>query len=1045
MKQILALSFCLFSSLFVRAAPQPPVTALCYSPSGKVLAIGTYGEVALLDVGGNEIRRKLTGLIERVTAIAFSKDGTRLAVASGQPSKSGLIHLWKLGPTSNVLEAEKPTIIQAHQDIIYTLSFSPDGKMLASAGYDRIIQLWDTSTTQSIRTLKDHSDTVFSVAFHPDGKLLASASGDRAVKVWDVHKGTRLHTLSEPTDWVYAVCWHPLGKHLAAAGIDKSIRVWDANMEGNKLVHSVFAHTQPVTRLAYSSDGRTLFSMSEGKNLKRWDTATMKESLVFPPQPQTLLSLALRPDDQQVAVGRYDGVVVVFNAADGKEIGQPFPAKPKPPQLNKISPAFGPRGKTIRIRAEGQNLDDVAEATFSLAGGTAKVLPNTRSSTGVDLDLSIPASIAPGIGQLALKSAAGTSANLGFIVDRYPVTEEKGAIDSASKGLTVTVPTTVVGKIHKAGDCDFYRFELQQGQQLGVQVLSTVLGSKLESIIQLTDASGKILAQSTNGLLGFVCHSSGTYALGIRDKEYRGGAEMFYRIHLGEIPIITGVFPLGLQRGTQETIQVRGVHLPGDGIVKMTAPKDALTGTQLPVSLPAIKGESPLGDASLVIGEFPEIVIDARDEEKTVASPGTANGIIAKPGRMQTLRFSAQRGETQIIEVHARQLGSPLDSFIEVLDQGGKPVIRSTLRSVSRTFSTFRDHDSVSAGIRLESWNGLAMEDLLYVDGEIMKILDLPKNPDDDCQFYQVAGQRLGFFDTTPIHHSNGSAMYKIEMHAPGSTFPPNGLPTFQLAYRNDDGGPGYGKDSRLFFTPPADGIYKVRIGDSRGLGGADFAYRLTIREPRPDFKITFSPTPTVPRGGSTPVSVTARRIDGYDGPIACKFENLPAGIEMPSSSIESGQTTTTVPLYAAGNAAIPEKTAPLKLIASANIGGRQIIHEATAALPKLIDPGDIITTTALGEVNIHPGQEARLLVKIERKNGFKGRIPLEVKGLPHGVRVLNIGLNGILVTERDAEREIVIYAEPWVKPAEVPFIVMARQESKGSIHGAKGVLLRVK
>ena len=346
--------------------------------------------------------------------------------------------------------------------------------------------------------------------------------------------------------------------------------------------------------------------MSEGKSLKRWDTTTMKESVVFPAQTQTLLSFALRPDDRQVAVGRYDGVVVVFNTADGKEISQPFPAKPKPPQPTRISPAFGARGKTIRIRAEGQNLQDVAEAGFSWAGVTAKILPDTRSSTGVDLDLVIPALTPPGLGQLTLKSPAGASVNLPFIVDRYPATEEKGAMDSASKGLAITLPASVMGKIHKAGDCDFYRFELQQGQQLGVQVLSASLGSKLEPILSLTDAKGKILAHSTNGLLGFVCPSPGIYALGIRDKDYRGGADMFYRIHLGEIPIITGAFPLGLQRGTEEKIQLRGVFLPGDGVIKMTAPKDALPGTRLPVTPPPMKGESPLGGVSVVVGEFPD-------------------------------------------------------------------------------------------------------------------------------------------------------------------------------------------------------------------------------------------------------------------------------------------------------------------------------------------------------------------------------------------------------------------------------------------------------
>jgi hypothetical protein len=82
--------------------------------------------------------------------------------------------------------------------------------------------------------------------------------------------------------------------------------------------------------------------------------------------------------------------------------------------------------------------------------------------------------------------------------------------------------------------------------------------------------------------------------------------------------------------------------------------------------------------------------------------------------------------------------------------------------------------------------------------------------------------------------------------------------------------------------------------------------------------------------------------------------------------------------------------------------------------------------------------------VKVERRNGFKGRVPLEVRGLPHGVRVLDVGLNGILITEHDTSRTIAIYCEPWVQPIEHPLVVLARREGKNTEHAAKSVLLRV-
>src|SRR5207249_9869771 len=98
-------------------------------------------------------------------------------------------------------------------------------------------------------------------------------------------------------------------------------------------------------------------------------------------------------------------------------------------------------------------------------------------------------------------------------------------------------------------------------------------------------------------------------------------------------------------------------------------------------------------------------------------------------------------------------------------------------------------------------------------------------------------------------------------------------------------------------------------------------------------------------------------------------------------------------------------------------IDGRETRHEAIGQLPKILKPGDIITSLDQSEIVLHPGSEVRVRTKIERRGGFKGRVPLDVRGLPRGVRVLDIGLNGILVTENETSRSFVIYAEPWVQP----------------------------
>src|SRR5262245_5549682 len=950
----------------IQAAPPPPVTAVSYHPGGKFLVAGTRGDIAVVDAARNEVVAHLGGQIARVTAVAISRDGKRLAVASGEPAKSGVVKLYAVTESGPKLETKGE--LTGAKDVQYTLDFAPDNKTLAAAGYDRVIRLWDAETLKPIRELKDHSDTVYGVAFSPDGKLLASASADRAVKVWDPQTGKRLYTLGDPTDWVYALTWHPDGKRLTAAGVDKSIRVWEATADGGKLIHAVFADTQPVTKLAYSKDGQFLYSISEGPNLKKWDAARMVEKFVYSPQKETMMSLAIRPDGKQVAIGRFDGVLQLIEADSGKTVAEPLPEKPKPPAIGKLTPNFGPRGRTTRVTVEGQHLTGDLSVACGVPGVAIKVVGGADAKREIDID--VAANVPAGPVALTFKSGAGAASPVNFIVDRYPAIADAASIDSARRGRSVTLPTTIAGTLDRAGQADYFRFSAKARQQVGAQILTATVASKLDPVLELTDAEGRVLAESLNGLLAYICPVDGTYAIGVHDKEYRGGADQFYRLHVGDIPIVSGVVPMGLERGKDATVNLVGVNL-GASTASVKVPADAAIGSRVPLPWPE-KGEKPLGNASVLVGEFPEAT--AEKSEARIATPGTANGVIGRPGETHLVRFAAKKGQQLMIETNARRAGSPLDSVVEVLDSRGNPVGRATLRCTARTFVVFRDHDSAAPGIRIEAWNELAMDDYVYVGNELLRIQQLPLNPDADCNFYAVGGQRIGFLDTTPGHHPIAAPIYKVEIHPSGTTFPPNGLPVFHLNYRNDDGGPGYGKDSGIVFDPPADGEYAVRIGDARNQGGPEFGYRLTVRPPKPDFTVSFNPTaPSVGKGGSIPVGVTVNRIDGYDGPVAVKLENLPAGFEAPGSFIEAGQQSTTFALFAAATAANPPaSSAPLKLVARATIDGREVVREAKGGEPKVVDPGDLVTTTAAGEVTIRPGGETRLRETIARRSGLK-------------------------------------------------------------------------
>jgi WD40 repeat protein len=1095
-------------------AASPQVGAVAFSPNGTLVAAGGYKTVTLFDATTGKMLTRVGGHSGAVTSVAFSPDGKRLAAAGGLPGRSGEVRLWDISSLNSkyLLPLKTPTVLAGPSDVVYSVAFSPDGKRLAAASYDHDVTVWTLppatgkpSSKSKIpnpksRILRDHTDAVYAVAFNNTGRLLASAAGDRTVKVWDVATGKRLFTLSESTAELYAVAFSPDGRQVAAGGVDKTLRTWNVTPTSGTLAKSAFAHQGAILKLTYARDGRTIFTTGEDKAVKRWDAATLNEKKVYAVQPDWPQGLAVSAGDKVLAVGCHNGALTLYDATTGKELRRPLAGKPvasaapvKPPStsaipgrrlgdnkqrrpvnnggvtlvqaaLNNVSPVGVERGKTVRLTLTGGRISDAMGVYFDDTAITGKIVSPADANKGVvRVDANVGSTARIGVHRVYVQTPHGTTGAVTFAVGGWPEVGQAEPNNTPDAAQKVAFPCTLVGALDQPGDADCFRFEARAGQELVFEVVAQPIRSRLQPVLTLVDENGDTLAESAtkigrpDALLGHRFEDAGTYVLEVKDFEGAGGGDVHYRINAGELPAVTDVFPLGVQKGAQAEVQLKGFNLGGAKTAKVSAPTDGGWGRTINLEMQTSSGPLVV-TRRLAVGDDPEVMqMDgntALGSAQRVTAPVTVNGRLWQRGATAMLshyyRFAAKKGEPLLIDVMARRLGSPLDSEIEVLDAQGKPVERAVLRAVGQTEVTLNDRDSSSAGIRLFAWDGWHPNDYVLVGREVVRIQRLPNGPDEDVFFRSYRGQRLGYFGTTPEFHSVAAPVYKVEVHPAGSQFSPNGYPLTRLTYKNDDGGPLFGKDSHLEFTASQDGEYVVRIADTRGQQGEDYAYRLMIHPPRPDFRITMSPEhPSIPRGASVPVTVECERYDEFDGPIEVKVEGLPAGITAATTAIEPGETSATLLFSSAADAKTPAlpNPSPIRIVAKAMAGGKEIVRtvepdNGTRLVTVMPDP-DVRVTTDRTEVVLRPGEETEVEAIIDRGGKFGGRIPIDVRNLPFGVRVMNIGLNGVLVTEQESARTFVLYCEPWVKPQTRPFYVFANIEG-GMITGAPPLTLRI-
>ena len=236
------------------------VRSVAYSPTGDLLATGSYDEVVRLwQPTTGALVRSLTGHAGWVRSVAFSPDGEMLASASDDNT----VRLWRVSDGA-VLQ-----VLTEGVEGVRVVALSPDGTRLATGGSDNTIRLWRVSDGALMSTLQGHMAWVRSLAFSPDGKTLASGAFDATARLWRVADGTLLNTLEGHTASVLGLAFSPDGKTLATGSVDTTVRLW--RVRDGKLLDVLAEHKDFVFSVAFSPDGKTLASGAVDNTVRLWD------------------------------------------------------------------------------------------------------------------------------------------------------------------------------------------------------------------------------------------------------------------------------------------------------------------------------------------------------------------------------------------------------------------------------------------------------------------------------------------------------------------------------------------------------------------------------------------------------------------------------------------------------------------------------------------------------------------------------------------------------------------------------------------------------
>ncbi|HNN95493.1 MAG TPA: hypothetical protein PKI03_24615 [Pseudomonadota bacterium] len=307
------------------------VTAALFSRDGRRILTTSWDRTARIwDSESGQSLRTLVGHGDRLNLAAFSADGTRVATTSWDQT----VRLWSVTepappPSSKPALPGQPApaapaapatefISLPHDERIQALVFSPDGKWLASAGANGMLNLWDAREGKLKARLNGHYGSIFGLDFAPDSQHFVSTGSDRTVRLWNVGVERAVAVLYGHSAVIYTAAFSPNGARVVTASYDQTARIWD--VRAGQPVAILQGHRRGVTSATFSRSGSRIVTTSEDHTARLWAWPGGAEIATLPEHTNLVNMAAFSPDGSLIATASSDNDVRLWDGQTGRPL-----------------------------------------------------------------------------------------------------------------------------------------------------------------------------------------------------------------------------------------------------------------------------------------------------------------------------------------------------------------------------------------------------------------------------------------------------------------------------------------------------------------------------------------------------------------------------------------------------------------------------------------------------------------------------------------------------------------------------------------------------